>query len=205
MRATEFRAAIVLLALASCSTSSNPCLLYSCPPAPDGGASAEICDPSDGQCKCGVSLSAGVVCPYGTNCDPVSLTCVSICGIANCLYTGTCDLTDGLCKCGEEICPGGDICEQDSGMCIPCAMFPCGPGFVCDPSDRLCKCYVGGPVCGLTQICAPDSGCVADPCFGVTCAAPGASCYGGVCRCGGANGAECLAPGDSCVAGACQP
>jgi hypothetical protein len=112
---------------------------------------------------------------------------------------------DGLCRCAGEICLGGEICVLDAGGCVPCPLMPCGPGFVCDPSDRLCKCYVGGPVCGETQICASDGGCVTDPCLGVTCAAQGASCYGGVCRCGGVNGVECPLPSESCVADTCKP
>ena len=170
MRATGIGCGIALLMFAGCSgSSSNRCLEVVCDPAPDGGATAEICDPSDGFCRCGVSLSTGVVCPTGTTCEPVSLTCVSIlCAGVNCGDTGTCDPTDGVCRCGGS--PGS-------------ARVVCPVGTTCEPASQTCL-----PIC-----------------FGVTCAAAGASCYGGVCKCGGVNGVECDLSSDSCVADTCQP
>jgi hypothetical protein len=209
MRVIKLGWAFALFVLAGCSESPNLCLGRLCEPAPDGGPSAEVCDPRDGLCKCGASLDAGVVCPEGTTCEPVSLTCVSkVCGIINCGYLGTCDPATGLCRCGDNGCVPGEICDLDAGGCVPCAIPPCPSGFVCDPSDRLCKCYVGAPVCGPGQIALPDGGCVEDLCLSATCAAPGASCYacqGDTCRCGGPSGMECIAPGDSCVASVCTP
>ena len=46
-----------------------------------------------------------------------------------------------------------------------------------------------------------------DPCFGVTCTASGAACYGGECKCGGPDGVLCSAPGESCspIDNSCVP
>jgi hypothetical protein len=99
--------------------------------------------------------------------------------------------------------------SSTSGGSNPCTTRPpCPPGLVCDPDKNgACECYLGGPACGPTQICDADGGCINDPCFGVTCTAPGAACFGGECKCGGPNGVLCSAPGESCspIDNSCGP
>ena len=191
----------LLAALASCSSSSpDKCKNVQCPLAPDGGASADICDPDTGLCLCGVGAvggidgpAAGVVCQTGTTCDPVSQTCVSVlCAGVICGDTGACDPIDGTCKCGGAACLKNQTCDELSSTCVEpegiCATKPpCPSGLKCDASrGGACECFLGGPACGPTQICNEDGGCIDDPCFGVSCTATGAACSGGICRCGGA-------------------
>ena len=207
--------------LASCSSSKgNPCDTKVCPAAPDGGESADVCNPADGLCYCGTTAVAGsdggggVVCQMGTTCDPVSDTCVSVlCAGIVCGATGACDPIDGTCKCGGAVCPSGDICDQLSSTCeqpigICQVKPPCPVTLMCDAAKNGdCVCYIGGPACGSTQVCDMDGGCIDDPCFGVSCTAPGAACFGGECKCGGANGVLCSAPGESCspIDNSCGP
>jgi hypothetical protein len=99
------------------------------------------------------------------------------------------------------------IATGTSGGVDPCASKSCNPGLICDPADGQCKCYLGGPACGSTQLCDPAGNCVDDPCFGLVCTATGAACFGGVCKCGGPNGVECSEPGNSCspIDESCDP
>src|SRR4029077_20885915 len=101
--------------------SNDPCLTVVCAPAPDGGASAETCDPSDGLCKCGLSTtSAGAICTEHTSCDPVSRTCISIlCDGVACDRMEICDPVDGRCKCAGQICPKGAACNPNTGCDEP--------------------------------------------------------------------------------------
>jgi hypothetical protein len=207
----------LLAVLASCSSSGKSvCDTKMCA----GGA---VCDPKTGNCLCGVdavpgadggAAGAGVVCQTGTTCDPVSQTCVStLCAGVVCGDTGACDPIDGTCKCGGAPCTAGQSCNQLSSTCVEisnvCASKgPCPTGLVCDPNKGgACECFLGGPACGPTQVCDQDGGCIDDPCFGVTCTASGAQCYGGICRCGGAVGVECSSPGESCspIDNSCGP
>jgi hypothetical protein len=98
---------------------------------------------------------------------------------------------------------------QTTGGPNPCdTKPPCPKGLVCDPDKGgACECYLGGPACGPTQICDLDGGCIEDPCFGVSCTASGAACWGGECKCGGPNGVLCSAPGESCspIDNSCGP
>jgi hypothetical protein len=121
MRTVAHVVALLLLALTDCPGSSNPCLNVVCAPAPDGGASGETCDPTDGLCKCGFSsTSAGVACQAHTSCDPVSGTCIStLCKGVICDALEICDPNDGLCKCNGEVCPKGVTCNMNTGCIEP--------------------------------------------------------------------------------------
>ena len=155
-------------------------------PCDEGGAC-----PSDLRCLDGgcVPPCAGVACPPGWRCDPVSGACLDPCAATTCPTGEMCHL--GRCGWCEEIgCPQGSICEAD-GLCTehPCAEAACGPGTFC--RDGRCVDSCAAVACLAGQLCV-DGDCVADACGGLRCG------EGLVCRAG-----ECVA--DPCAEGVCGP
>ncbi len=88
-------------------------------------------------------------------------------------------------------CSGGpvDQCEEKRVTCATA-------GYLCDPSDGVCKCGGrGGVVCGENEVCdSAANTCVSNRCSSVDCAGkPGTSCdvRDGLCKCGGTGGTVC--------------
>jgi hypothetical protein len=200
----------------SCSC-GNKCSGVTC-------ATAQACDPTDGVCKCGGEEGAtggaggsgqnGVVCSSTETCNATLQACVSnaCASTPACTNGQACDPADGVCKCGAAPCAAGELCDPNSQTCqgtAACIGVVCPAGMSCDSSDGSCRC--GGAACSTGEGCI-DGGCAVDPCFGVNCTGastpgtPGNSCYGGICRCGGADGPVCDT-GQLCVGGTktCQP
>ncbi|MGA9524208.1 MAG: hypothetical protein WBV82_22320 [Myxococcaceae bacterium] len=162
-----------------------------------------LCDPDDGQCKCGGR--GGVVCAEGFACDDATSTCQStVCAGVTCSQPGTtCDLFDGQCKCGGTggvACSADQVCNPATKTCQPkvdCSQVACGINQTCDANTGLCTC--GTSSCGEGQTCSVGSDgsrtCVDDLCAGVTCLG-NTTCdpADGVCKC---NGAAC-ASGQVC-------
>jgi hypothetical protein len=162
----------------------------------------QLCDPSDGICKCGGR--GGVVCPTGFTCDSASNTCLSTrCANNDCSdKPGTaCDQRDGLCKCGGTggaVCATNEVCNPASGACEPllnCNAVACPYLQTCDQATGTCQCGTAG--CAAGQSCSVTAGssakvCVANACAGVTCA--------GSSVCDPADG-ECKCNGVTCQAG----
>jgi hypothetical protein len=189
---------VVALAVVTQSCScGNKCSGVTC-------ATAQACDPGDGLCKCGGQEGAtsggqeGVVCASTETCNASLQACVSnaCASTPACTNGQACDPADGVCKCGAAPCATGELCDPNTITCqgtAACTGVVCPAGDSCDASDGVCKC--NGTPCATGQGCI-DGGCAADPCFGVNCtgavsSGPGNACYGGVCRCGGADGPVC--------------
>ncbi len=200
--------AIALAVLSQSCSCGNKCSGVTC-------ATAEACDPGDGICKCGGQEGAtasgenGVICGATETCNATLQACVSnLCASTPACTNGqACDPADGVCKCGGTPCAADQLCDANTQTCqgtAACTGVVCPAATSCDPSDGVCKC--SGTACATGQACI-DGGCAADPCFGVNCTgAPGNSCYGGLCRCGGPDGPVCDT-GQLCVSSSktCTP
>lgn len=164
-----------------------------------------VCDPTDGECKCGGR--GGLVCPDKFVCDPVGNTCTStVCKDKTCNdQPGTsCDVLDGNCKCGGtggKTCGTNEVCNPNAAVCVPalnCNEIACPKNQTCDNSTGRCKC--AQTECKPGQFCSVSGGngakaCVDNLCSGVTCTGTTVcDVSDGYCKC---NGAICQS-GEAC-------
>jgi hypothetical protein len=186
------------LSLTACSSkesTAQPCDGVQCQP-------GEVCDASDGICKCG-GIS-GRACSEFEQCNASTLSCELLdrCFLVSCVREMVCDPADGLCKCGAEQCGPGTVCSPQDRTCItrsPCEGVACAAGLSCDEDEGRCKCGgTGGALCDVGQRCESGA-CVADLCASVTCTG-GTVCNpgDGKCHCGETSGDVCLY-GQTCV------
>ncbi len=155
-----------------------------------------VCDPDDGQCKCGAQeqlCTGGQCCVAGQCDDPCTspnpcagnpenrgcqrdcnlangYSCYNLCAAVTCtLPNTTCDFNDGLCKCNGTICGANQCCL--GGACDdPCSPDPCG-GLQC---VRDCN-QAAGYTC--TNLCLPTDPCVTNA------RNPDCQASSGSCRC----------------------
>jgi hypothetical protein len=73
--------------------------------------------------QCGQDLCANVDCDTGYVCDPKSGDCVIDCRLVNCGPDQNC-----------IICPEGELCDMDTGLCVPdpCYQVTCPQGQHCE-------------------------------------------------------------------------
>ncbi len=147
-----------------------------------------VCDPADGQCRCGGVGPTAPICGAGQTCDATLDQCL---GGDQCTQpdgnpvecgNGTsCDPENGLCKCGGlggDTCGNQQVCVDISGAatcanpCSPIEQATCGEGAGCffDPMQRslgaFCATTGENPVpeggnCSAVTECAPGLHCVA--------------------------------------------
>jgi MYXO-CTERM domain-containing protein len=159
------------------------------------------CNPGTTACKNGAIVCQGEVGPTPNLCGQAPSDCTGVAGTGMCPTPLTC--FQGMCavNCqGEQgafFCPGGYVCDQVAGLCVPdqCPKLNCPSGFDCviasdgsascvDPCSRVnCPagyvCKLGACVditcrampCPAGTRCAgsPVPSCQPDPCFHVTC------------------------------------
>jgi hypothetical protein len=190
----------LVLNVAACSSKSaaktTPCDSVKCQP-------GEVCDASDGVCKCG--SANGRACTELEQCNPGTLSCELLdrCTLVTCARGMVCDASDGQCRCGTSTCDLGTVCAPQQKTCVPedaCAGVTCVAGLACDPGDGQCKCGgVGGAACAAGERC-DQMKCSSDPCASVACPS-GSTCdpSDAQCHCGGTGGEICLY-GQTCQA-----
>jgi len=128
----------------TCDGPTGPC---------DGG---QACDPGSGTCVDLPDVDAGTECESDDN----------LCTIEVCNDQGQC-VVDGEVTCAEPAgpCGGGEICEPETGVCVP--LPNADPGTPCDTDSDLCS----------NEICDEAGACVFDS--EVTCSEPTGPCDGG--------------------------
>jgi hypothetical protein len=125
-----------------------------------------VCDPLDGECRCGGVGPTAAICGPGQTCDVPTGRCLGgdQCLGVNCTNGTSCDPEDGQCKCGGlggDACATEEVCVEIAGAatctapCDPNDQDACGDGFGCfyDASQRLI-----GPFCAPVEDNAPLDG-----------------------------------------------
>jgi streptogramin lyase len=178
------------------------CLVDSdCPP-------DHICSSASGQCVSGGCWLPGKGCPTGQICDPQGKCIADPCAKITCAANEFC--RDGACikACTGVKCAANEYCEDGVCKINRCSNTSCWPGQICEKETGLCipdTCQQG--TCGDGRICV-DGRCIPDPCARITCPDPKTQvCINGQCiephTC--KLDRDCPLATDICRAGKCVP
>lgn len=135
------------------------------------------CNPVEGCTNTADSPCCEVVCDDDNLCTTDSCsngTCIftpSVCDGNDVCETGRCDAEDGLCKYEAIVCPDGQVCDPNTGDCVPCTTdHDCDDGNSCtdDTCDSSGECAFtpnntnscdDADVCNGIEVCQAG-GCV---------------------------------------------
>lgn len=181
-----------------CDVSADTCVSMCSGCSIDGVCYAEGAANPTNSCEiCAVATNAtawspndGVACDDGAFCTTASTCSAGVCGGGTardcsdglaCNGTETCDETMNACVAGTTTCTAGEICDNNTGMCVDGCALGCSIDGVCygndqvNPNNECEKCSTATSKTAWS----PDDGISCDD--GLFCTT-GSTCNAGVCE-----------------------